>query len=387
VGKDASEEVAGRSSFAFAFALTFAFAFAGTASALELGPPGVGCAGDGSPSRKVQPSGYLSGALVPLAGRDVDPRFGDPVAGDGLVLRTARLALCGRVEIRHTTLWYVLAYEPWDELERARTDATSWGRFTAAELGWSPWRWLTIWAGIHKVAFSFGHDEPEGALALPLRPALASSIAPDRRLGLTADVALGAARLAAGFYESARELAELGDRAQQGFLVTGRGLIEPIGPVGSSVSTLYDAPEWLRRPRFGLDFSAFYEWTRDSSSFAVGGDVPFKWGPLGVVVEYLYDSGSALERPSALAQPRIPRQGLTAQASVMVWRPHVELEARYEWLDETRPLRDRFHAFTAGLSVYELEGIVRVQLAYTRKLHRTGAYDDQAALLAITLQR
>jgi len=379
VGQGASEEVA----FALAVAIAIVLAPA-RAAAIDLGPPGIGCAGDGLPSTKAQPSGLISGAIVPLAGRDVDPQFGDPVAGSGPVLRVLRLGVCGRVAIRHTTLWYRLVYEPWDELERARSDASRWGRFTAAEVGWSPWRWLTAWVGIHKVAFAFGHDEPEGALAIPFRPALSSSIAPDRRLGLTADVALGAARLTAGFYESARDLANL---PSEGFVVTGRGLIEPLGPVGSSVSTLFDAPEWLRRPRFGLDFSAFYEYTPNATSWAVGGDVPFKWGPLGVVVEYLYDAGSPIERANPFASPRVTRQGLTAQAAVMVWRPHIELEARYEWLDEPRPGRDRFQAFSGGLSVYELDGIVRVQLAYTYKLHAVGAYDDQAALLALTLQR
>ncbi len=357
------------------------------AAPLDLGPPGVGCAGDGMPSAKVQPSGLATGALVPLAGADLDPRGGDAVAGSGLALLTLRAGVCGRLALKHATLFYRLVYEPWDELERARDDAAKWGRFAFLELGVSPWRWLAIWIGVHKVSFSFGHDEPQGGMALPYRPQLVLSTAPDRRLGLTVDVSLGAVRATAGFYDAARDLGEMGGPAGAGFIATGRAVIEPFGPVGTSVSTLWDAPEWRRRPRFALGFSALYAYTSALQSWAIAGDAPFKWGPFGFVAEYIYSSATPMERAFSPPDAPLARQGLWAQASVMAWRPHIEFEGRYEWLDEPALWRERLHAFTAGLSVYEFDGAIRVQLAYTYKFHLTGAYDDSIALLAITLQR
>jgi hypothetical protein len=339
------------------------------------------------PSAKVQPSGLATGALVPLAGADVDARGGDAVAGSGLALLTLRAGLCGRLVARRATLYYRLIYEPWNQLERARDDAAKWGRFTALELGVSPWRWLIFWIGVHKVPFSFGHDEPQGGLAIPYRAQLVRSTAPEYRVGFTIDVSLGAARASVGVYEAARDLGEIAGPAGEGLIVAGHAVLEPFGPVGQTLSTLWDPPPWIKRPRFGLGFSALYSYSSTQQSWAIAGDAPFKWGPVGFVAEYIYSARTPMER--AFSPPDAPRlrQGLWAQASVMAWRPHVELDGRYEWLDEPAFWRERLHAFTAGVSVYEFDGSIRVQAAYTYKLHASGAYDDQIALLAITLQR
>ncbi|MFI5288713.1 MAG: hypothetical protein ACHQ17_03650, partial [Polyangia bacterium] len=218
----------------------------------------VGCAGDGAPSQPFEPTGYLSGQGVLTDGKNAQLTAGDLVEGVGFQPLTVRLGVCGRLAVKFGQISYDIVYEPYDNIERAHADADAWGKMAAAEIGWQPLRWLTILAGIRKVAFSFGHDEPLQARALPLLPDLDAQAAPDRRLGLTLDVDFGALRLTGGAYESARTLDAIGDG---GVLIAARGVIEPIGPVGPALSTVGDLPVWQKRARFGIDLSVAYEWT------------------------------------------------------------------------------------------------------------------------------
>jgi hypothetical protein len=351
------------------------------------------CAGDGSPYDWVsgQPvvaavavSTLLNARVLPYRGADLALRRGDPGdAGTSLSPGTARVAVCGRLQLRRGELRYHLGYAPYDLLESAHADAAPFGRVLAAEVGYPLWRWLAIYGGIRKVAFSFGHDEPEQALALPLRPYLSSSLAPDRRLGLTIDNNWGPVRVLAGLYESARTFAAY---PQSPVLLTARGALEPLGPVGRSISTLADDSYWRRRARVAFNVSLLLDWAPRSDlplGFAVGGDLPFKYGPLGLVVEYLYARSAPFEDPTMPPGLRADRQGLWTQAALLVWRPYLELSGRYEWFDVPSDERQRFHALTAGLTGYLFQDRVKVQAAYGRKLHYGGPAlrDDYLLLL------
>lgn len=80
---------------------------------------------------------------------------------------------------------------------------------------------------------------------------------------------------------------------------------------------------------------------------------------------------------------RADRQGIWAQAALMVLRPYLELEGRYEWFDVPTDERQRFHALTLGLSGYVFHDRVKAQAACGRKLHYAGAMlrDDYLLLL------
>jgi hypothetical protein len=301
-----------------------------------------------------------------------------------LSLGTARVALCGRLPLRRGELRYQLAYAPYDVSEAAHADAAPYGRILAAELGYPIFRWLAIYGGIRKVAFSFGHDDPEQSLSLPLRPYLSNSLAPDRRLGLTIDNNWGPARVLLGVYESARSFAEY---PQSTFLVTARGAMEPFGPVGRSISTLADDPYWRKRARVAFNLSVLLDWAPRGDApvgLVVGGDIPFKYGPFGLVVEYLYARSARFEDPSMPPAMRADRQGVWAQAALMVLRPYLELAGRYEWFDVPTDERQRFHALTAGLTGYVFGDRVKVQVAYGRKFHYAGpALRDDYLLLLV----
>lgn len=354
------------------------------------------CAGDGDVLEwedgqpvvgRVAFSALLSARIFPYAGADLALRRGDPGdANASLTPNTARFALCGRIPLRRNELRYRLAYAPYDLDEAAHIDGAPYGRILAAEVGYPIFRWLAIYGGIRKIAFSFGHDDPEQGLTLPVRPYLANSLAPDRRLGLTIDNNWGPARIITGIYDSARTFTAY---PQSTILVTARGALEPFGPVGRSISTVNDAPYWQKRARVAINLSILLDWTPRGDAplgLVVGGDIPFKYGPFGLVVEYLYAHSARFEDPSMPPEMRADRQGLWAQAALMLLRPYLELAARYEWFDVPTDERQRFHAVTAGLTGYVFHDRLKLQAAYGHKFHYAGpSLRDDYLLLFLQL--
>jgi hypothetical protein len=352
-----------------------------------------GCAGDGAPGNSTWPrkeislTGLVSGQVLNRAGRDLNVYLGDAYDGSGFQARMIRAGLCGRIKVPLGSITYALVYEPWDQVESRRIDAYDWGRFTVAEFGWQPLRWLGAYVGIRKILFDFASSEPEQGRSLPLLPAVSRGTAPDRRLGATLDLDFGTVRLAGGAYESARQL---GDIPNGGILAAVRAWIEPIGPVGTTLSTVDDDPFWRKRARVGINLSALYEWNPRNQGWGFEGDIPFKMGPLGFVLEYVYGGGMTAVDPSYPLTAHNNRQGLFAQAAVMVLRPWIELEGRYEW--QTRPItedpRGTFHGLTAGLTLYGWKTWVKGQLAYSHRFHYAGVgADDDIALMVLTLAR
>jgi hypothetical protein len=340
------------------------------------------CAGDGAPTETLALSALGQAVIVPWAGDDVRLRAGDVTDGDAFAIGAARIALCGQYMTSRGRLVYALGYEPWNVVERATADAAPWGRLTVAELGFWPWTWLGFSLGVRKILFSYGHDEPLEGRMLPFEPFVSRSIAPDRRLGVTVDDDFGVAHIVIGVYEGARSLEPTADG---GLLLAVRLRAEPIGPVGSALSTVDDDPFWRRRPRFGVNASILWEYTAQFSGYALGADIPFKWGPLGVAVEYLYANNTREQGPSTFPAQVRTRQGLWAGFALMMWRPYLELEGRYDWLDVANDPRQRFHAITVGATAYVYKTWARLQLAYTHKLHADRTYDDDSLLLVLTL--
>ena len=335
------------------------------------------CAGDGMPPPprehlhlKVPYSVQLS-ALVQAwgaawTGRDVRQTDLDAVDGDGLYLGVARIGACGMLGTKLGPLMWNVVYEPYSLDEAAHPDAYAWGRFAAAEIGFAPWRWLMISLGIRKIAFGYGHDEPIELRTLPVTPYVTQSVAPDRRAGITLDDDFGAAHVVLGVYEGARDLKVTADG---GMLIAARLVAEPIGPVGNTVSTRGDPAEWRSRPRFAVNASILYQYAQGESNFSLAADGALHWGPVGVVGEYVYASGTSVEAPVRhLPFPSLTRQGLWGQVAVMLWRPWIEVSARYDWLDNPGQAGQRFHAVTAGLDLYGGR-IVKLRALYTHKFH------------------
>jgi hypothetical protein len=335
------------------------------------------CAGDGGPPPAVPrvrgPARSLQLSALALAwgaayvGRDSRISDGDSVDTSGLYLGTARLGACGMVRAPYGWWSWNVVYEPYDLTESAQPDARKWGRMAAAELGFAPWRWITFSVGIRKVAFSYGHDEPLELLALPVRPYITTSVAPDRRAGITIDDDFGVAHIVIGVYQGARNLIITG---AAGMLLTARLVAEPIGPVGNTLSTLRDPPLWRPRPRFAVNASVLYQYDASGSNFALGADGAGHWGPVGMAGEYIYASGTSVEGPvRLLPRPQPNRQGLWLGAAVMLWRPWLEVSGRYDWMSDPGQAGQIFHAATAGLNVYAYKQYLRILAQYTHKFH------------------
>jgi hypothetical protein len=144
---------------------------------------------------------------------------------------------------------------------------------------------------------------------------------------------------------------------------------EPIGPVGNTVSTLGDPAVWRRRLRFAINASILYQYVEGLSNYALGADGAVHWGPIGFAGEYLYSSGTTVESPVRVL-PRLAaaRQGLWGQVAVMLWRPWIEVTARYDWMSSPHQAGQLFNAITAGLDLYGGR-LLKLQALYTHKFH------------------
>jgi len=337
------------------------------------------CAGDGLPPNpraheggrlklpwSVQVSALAQGWGAAFAGRDVRQTDLDAVDGAGLYLGAARLGACGMLQTPSGPLSWTLVYEPYSLDESAHPDHRAWGRIAAAELGFAPWRWLTISAGIRKVAFSYGHDEPLELRELPVTPYISQSVAPDRRAGITLDDDFGAAHVVLGVYQGARDLRITTDG---GMLIAARLVAEPIGPVGNVVSTRGDPEYWRGKPRFAVNASILYQYANGASNYALAADGALHWGPVGMAGEYVFASHTTVEAPVRLLPfPAPSREGMWIEAAVMLWRPWIEVSARYDWLDNPAQAGQQFHAVTAGLDLYGRK-LLKLQALYTHKFH------------------
>ena len=353
------------------------------------------CAGDGMPpparehARWKVPYSLQLSALAQAwgaayAGRDVRQTDLDAVDGAALYFGVARLGACGLLRTPSGPLSWGVVYEPYSLDESAHPDSRSWGRIATAELGFAPFRWLTVSAGIRKVAFSYGHDEPLELRVLPIIPYVSQSVAPDRRAGLTLDDDFGAAHVVIGVYEGARDLTVT---SNGGMLLSARLVAEPIGPVGNTTSTRGDPVEWRQRLRFAINASILYQYAAGASNYALAADGAAHWGPVGLAGEFIFASHTTVEAPVRLLPYAAPsREGFWAQATVMLWRPWIEVSARYDWLDNPAQAGQRFHAVTAGVDVYA-HRLLKVQALYTHKIHYGAtsagapAIDDDTFLL------
>ncbi|MCU1280506.1 MAG: Phosphate-selective porin [bacterium] len=336
------------------------------------------CAGDGMPpparehanprlpAYSLQLSALAQAWGAAWAGRDVRQTDLDAVDGAALYFGVARLGACGLLRTPSGPLSWSIVYEPYSLDESAHPDHRAWGRIASAEIGFAPFRWLTVSAGIRKIAFSYGHDEPLELRVLPIIPYVSQSVAPDRRAGITLDDDFGAAHVVIGVYEGARDLRIT---TAGGMLLAARLVAEPIGPVGNTVSTRGDPELWRGRPRFAVNASILYQYANGASNYALAADGALHWGPVGLAGEYVYASNTTVEAPVRhLPFPSPSRQGMWVEAAVMLWRPWIEASARYDWLDNPPQAGQRFHAVTAGVDLYGRK-LLKLQLLYTHKFH------------------
>jgi hypothetical protein len=352
----------------------------------------VPCASDGPPlyadergmvaadQATTDPTALVTLQAAPWVGQDASRQAGDPVNSAGLELARARLGVCGAFE----SFAYRLVWEPWDAIERSRTDAASWGRIVDAQVAWLPYAWLAIAGGVGKVPFSRGREQPDGALPLGTLSYSAADLAPDRRLGLWFDADAGVFRLAGGAYEASR-LPSVDHPG--GLLLVGRAHLEPFGPLGRRAWPTFG--KWTDRFRPATGLSGAYLLDGGATAYSVAADLSFAWRRLFVAGEFLYASNWPLERPTPAPNARGNRLGSWVEALVVLWDPWLSLAARGEFVDEDlqHPGRGRFAAVAGGLT-FDLFGPgLRLQATYTRKIHLVGQFSDDALLLALTVAR
>ena len=345
----------------------------------------VPCAGDGPPLYAGDngampplraPSELVATALVTtsigIVGQDV-------AGGSGMRLERARFGFCGRAgEFAFRLIW-----EPFSIEERAHVDHSSreWGRLSDAAIGWAPFRWLVVTAGEQRVPSGRGREQPVGALALPLLPYTTIALMPDRRLGASIDGDLGALRLYAGAFASARTIDMLSrNTGAEGLLAVARITITPIGPLGARA--LPDAGAWTDRPRLRL----------------------------GITVEYDSHTGGVLaETDAAFAVGRVHLAGEVA--FVRSWRGEAGNRYFYDdalgtWLEAVVKLSDTiaavarveerwdygtsgFSALSSGMTI-ALPGpyvVLSAMATHVVRIEELRSTDEDLALVALTVER
>jgi hypothetical protein len=252
-----------------------------------------------------------------------------------------------------------------------------------------PLPWLAVAVGVGPVPFSRGREQPFGALPLPTRPGVAEALAPDRRSGLTIDGDLGVARAAVGIYQGARRL-DLD--ALGGVLLTGRLVVEPIGPVGRGAWPRVESGPWAGRPRIAVGLSAALRGQAAGDGWAIGADLAVRYRRLLVDGEFLYARAWPLERPDAIAPDAIvaptalpQRMGAWLEQVVRVWRDFLAVALREEYLDEGGGRRAL--ALVPGATL-ELPARLRLGSQLLVRMPLASAQGPNAALLFdLTLER
>ena len=340
------------------------------------------CAGDGMPppprehaNPRLPPYSLQLSALVQawgaaFAGRDVARPISTPSTAPGLFLGVARLGVCGM--LRTPTATFVVeprATSP-TRSTRARTRRREWGRFTAAELEFAPWRWLTIW-----------RRHPQGRLQLRPRRAESSCASADHARTSRSrwrPIAAPASRSTTssaprtwslGVYQGARDSHQPATAACS----SPRGLVaEPIGPVGNTVSTRGDPPSR------GAKRAALRHRRLRSSTSTSNGDSQLRarrrrraaMGPVGLVGRVHLrvgharrGAGAPAARIRAAAAGHVGRGGGDAVAAVDRGERALRLARQPGQAGQTLPRRDRRRRRL------RLEGDRALQIVYTHKFH------------------
>ena len=343
----------------------------------------IGCAADGLPQRQLQPSAALALALFPYAGSQASRLHGDLTDEAAIAVQLLRLSLCGKVATRRGSLHYHLGYEAWNLMQRARSDAPTWGRLFVAEIGFAPLPYLGFRIGIFKPVTGFGHDEPEFSLVLPRSHAVLA-LSTDRRLGLEVSAPFGAISAAVAIAFASRDAPLL--RFSDGLVASGRLRADPIGPMGSALSTLDDEASFGDNFRFSIGAGGQYQYSSLHSGYAFSVDGAIKWKLLSALIEYHDASQIRSDLDGGLHTGR----GLGVTTAVLAVRPYLECALRYEWFAEAQSSATdpaRFHALQLGLSSYPFKRWVKLQAHFAHRFY-TGVprSDDVLSLGAIFSQ-
>ena len=301
----------------------------GALFAAGLAPPVA--AADDAPRSPTEPLVLLVQGDALLASKPDtggDPQ--DPPPGAALRLRRARVG--DDVKLGDFRLRVVFEGEaetaagvPFTPLAGGRLPHGGPIRTTETYFAWVPARAFRLGAGSLRVPFSLSRQVDEGDLRLPERPPFADAFLPDYRVGADVGGDLGELLYRVAVMSADPTL----DRQlfDQGVLVAGRLVAEPIGPVGLTPWRRAPADPWYGWFRFAAGLSVLYGTVAAPDTLAVDPDFTAQWRAFVVTAEYLY----AARYHGTAVLPGTTEQGAALEPGVTLLERRLDLVARGDW--------------------------------------------------------
>ncbi len=313
--------------------------------------------------------------LAMLTGDDALLSAGDAAEEPGFRLRRARLG----VQAIYKERFYAAAVV--DLLESEGT------ALHEAYVGWES-RWLLVYGGLVKVPMSRSALLSSQSLQQAWRPVGVKGIAPFQQLGLH----LGAKfwdeqiRVSAGFFNGlqrgdtfAAGWERLGPGAGNrfgGFAVAGRLDVEPLGTLGPGIADLHHSSD----PLLGLGGGVLFNRGETIRGLGFAADLAFKWKGISLLAEYLQDFSKPAFEPTqeTIEITKVTRRAVVAQMGYAPIKGWLDVGFRFEMVDTNTEIDDEgdFFGFSGTVSLYALEGHLKVQLAYQHRMEREGATLD-----------
>ena len=157
-------------------------------------------------------------------------------------------------------------------------------RVNEAFVGWAPHRGFEVDAGSLRVPFSLSRQIADADLALPERPAFIDADTADFRTGAAVGGDLGELLYRVAILSADQTID--GHLFGRGFVVAGRIIAEPIGPVGLRPWRRRADDPWYGWFRFATGVSVLYGTLAAPQTLAVDPEFTAQWRQLVISAEY-----------------------------------------------------------------------------------------------------
>lgn len=291
-----------------------------------------------------------------------DPQ--DAPAGAALRLRRLRVGDDGAIGDFHLRLLFegeaeTAAGTPFTPLAGGRLPFGGSVRTTEAYVAWASYRAFQIEAGSLRVPFSLARQVDEGDLRLPERSPFADAFLADYRVGAALSGDLGAIIYRAAVMSADRVLD--GRLFEDGVLVAGRLVAEPLGPVGLTPWRRAESDPWYGWFRFAAGLSVLYGTLAAPRTLALDPDFTAQWRSFVVTAEYLF---SVRYAKGVAIVPGSTEQGAAIEPGVTLRGRRLDLVARGSW---ERAASVNVWGAGAGLTAYAPDPRIRLNAGFERR--------------------
>jgi hypothetical protein len=288
----------------------------------------------------------------------------DPADSEGFRIRRARFGLGGTLT---KSLSFYLSVDLRDTV-LAAVGGDQGSEILDAQIVWSPLEALQVSVGVDKVPLSSFVLRSAARLDIIEQPVSVTLLSPSRRVGVSVSGRVptgrfGALRYAVGLYNGSEG-------------ITSGNRLAGLAGIGRVSYDLFE-PAGLVPQKFGLTLGAAYMYDKGPSLAAhrVGGSLEIHGWRTSLSTELLYERSAPDERPTSVPNAgEATRWGFVSQLTVFLWKPYLQIAARYEYFSDNQdlPTLGRQQLLTGGLNCYLLGQNLKLQVNYIRRMELEG---------------